>query len=343
MEKEEKILVLNVDRDNDIGRKAKQEGPIIGRENILKCANLLGLADPEDSDFNALFQAAKIYDEMKNKYKTEVAAILGHQNRGIDADKRLKEQLEEVLEKFKADYVLFVTDGADDEHVMPIVQSKVPILSVRRLHIKQAEQLESGYYKIKDFLEESLENPKFARLVFGLPAIALVLVAVFGIDGWRIIIGLIGIYLFVKGFKLESYILNTIEELRDSLTRKRFAFFMYMIGIAFFLLATYRGYTTMLEFLSIGIFETVASFISASIYFYFISGAGIWIARNVKDMSRSGRRVVAVVLFGFAIALVVYNATELIIKPALPFWNFVGSIIIGFVLMFIAVLLEWKW
>lgn len=343
MEKKEKILVLNVDRDNDIGKKTGIEGPIIGKEEILKCANKLGLADPEDSDFNALFQAVKIYDEMKNKYKVEVAAILGHENRGIEADRVVAEQFGSVLKQFDADYVVFVTDGVDDEHILPVIQSRVPILSIKKVVVKQAEQLESGYYKIKDFISESLENPKFARLVFGLPAIALILVAVFGFDGWRIIIGLLGIYLFIKGFKLERYVTTTLNELRDSLTRKRFAFFLYLIGIAFFILATYKGYITMLEFLNIGLFETTASFISASIYFYFLSGAGIWMGRNIKEgRGRSWRRVLGVIVFGFAISLVVYNATELIVRPSLSFWNFVISIVIGFALMFLVVLLEWK-
>ena len=52
-----RILVLYVDRDDDIGVKAKIKTPIIGREDNLKAALSFALSDPEDSDVNALFAA----------------------------------------------------------------------------------------------------------------------------------------------------------------------------------------------------------------------------------------------------------------------------------------------
>src|SRR5438132_1208262 len=53
-----KTLVLCVDRDDDIGVKTGIRGPIVGREGNLAAATKLGLADPEDSDVNALLSAA---------------------------------------------------------------------------------------------------------------------------------------------------------------------------------------------------------------------------------------------------------------------------------------------
>ena len=41
-----KTLVLNVDRDDDFGRKAKIRSPIIGINNNIEAANKLGQADP---------------------------------------------------------------------------------------------------------------------------------------------------------------------------------------------------------------------------------------------------------------------------------------------------------
>ena len=45
-----RTLVLNIDRDDDIGFKAEIESPVIGREACLDAAVRLALADPEDSD-----------------------------------------------------------------------------------------------------------------------------------------------------------------------------------------------------------------------------------------------------------------------------------------------------
>ena len=338
----DRILVLSVDRDNDIGEKTSMNGPIVGREHVLKAAQELGLADPEDSDMNALFQAVRVWEEVRKKYKSEVAAVTGNRNVGLQSDKEIAEQLNAVIRQFPADYIILVTDGTEDEHIMPIIQSKVPILSVRRVIVKQSEQLESSYYKIKDFITESLENPKFSRLVFGLPAIALILWALFGMEGWRIIIGVVGAYLFIKGFKLGKYVTGTAEELQSALTRRRFAFFLYIVSIAFIIFASYGGYIATEGFVNENLFEAAATFVSASIYLYYIAGAVAWVGRNIGKKKRSIRTVVSVILFGFAVSLVIHSAAQLIANPELPLMDFILSIIGGFVLLFIALLIEWK-
>jgi putative membrane protein len=338
----EKILVLSVDRDDDIGSKTKSRGPIVGKDNVLKAATDLGLADPEDSDFNALFQTVKVYDEIKKSHEAEVAAITGNRNVGIQSDREIDSQLNKILANFKADYVIFVTDGTEDEHVMPIIQSRVPILSVKRVIVKQSEQLESTYYKIKDFIQESADNPRMARLFFGIPAIVLLLFAAFGVEGFRVILAVVGAYFFIRGFRLEGYVYNAIDELKTSLTRRRFAFFTYIVGIAFAMLATYRGYTYMQEWLTFGPFETLSSYVSASVYFYFLSAAMIWIGRNLAIKKRRGRKIMSVLIFGFAISIVVYNASELILRPEISILNFILSIFIGFGLIFTALMIEWK-
>ena len=338
----DRILVLSVDRDDDLGSKTECKGPLIGREDVLRGATQLGLSDPEDSDFNAMFEAVKVYDELKKKYKVEVAILTGNSNVGLASDREVARQIEVVIKKFNADYAILVTDGTEDEHVMPIIQSRVPIMSVRRVIVKQAEQLESTYYKIKDFIQESTDNPKFARLLFGVPAIVLLLFALFGIEGFRLILGVLGAYFFIKGFKLEDYVYGGIDELKTSLTRKRFAFFAYMVAIAFAILGTYRGYEDALEWLNIGIFETASSYISSSVYFYYVSLAMMWLGSNISKRKRRARNVLSVGIFGFAVSLVIYNASELILQPEISLINFIGSIVIGFVMIFVALLIEWK-
>jgi putative membrane protein len=341
MSTKERILVLSVDRDDDLGNKAKVKGPVTGKKDVVEAAARLALADPSDSDSNAMFQAVKVLEEMKKQYTAEVAVITGHQNVGIQSDREVTSQLDKVLRSFKADYVVLVTDGAEDDHVMPIIQSKVPILSVSRVVVKQAEQLESTYFKIKDFVEETLENPKFSRLIFGLPAIALILYALFGIEGWRAIVGIFGAYLLIKGFKLEDHFYNAYEELSTSFTRRRFAFFMYIIAIIFTVLATYRGYEVIADWIGIGLFETVSAYTSASIYFYFLGGACAWVGRGV-NREKNRTKLIGMPVFGFAISLVIYNAAELILSPEVQVMNFIYAIIIGFALLFAALLIEWK-
>jgi putative membrane protein len=343
--KRDNILVLSVDRDNDLGEKTSFDGPVFGRPDVVRAATELGISDPEDSDFNAIFQGVKLHDEIKKQHNTELVVLTGHRNVGIESDKEITKQLEGVLKKFKADYAILVTDGAEDDHVIPIIQSMVPIMSVKRVIVKQSEQLESTYYKIKDFMSESLDNPKFSRLVFGLPAVILVLFAIFGAEGGRIILGILGAYLLIKGFKLEKYFTSVFDELRTTLTRRRFAFFTYMVALIFAGLASYRGYEAITEWLNIGFFETASSFVVASIYFYFLAGAIAWIGHSISIGSkrRGGRKIVSVPIFGFAVSLVIYNAANIILVPQLSMLTFIFSIVMGFGLMFVALFIEWKY
>ncbi len=336
----EKILVMSVDRDNDIGQKTGIEGPVIGREKVLEAATKLSLKDPEDSDSNAIFGAVKLMEELGEKYDPEVVVLTGHKNRGIDADREIAKQLEHVMDKRPSDFVILVTDGMDDEYVIPIIQSRIPILSVKRIVVRQAEQLESNYYAIKDFLKETLDNPKFARLFFGLPAIALLLYAALGETGWRVIVIVVGAYLFAKGFKLEDYLFSAIGEMKESLARRRFAFFMYIVSIAVACLAVYRGYNSVMDFMSLGIFEAAAAFFVASIYFFWIAGTIAWLGKSLRLKDKKTSRIVSVPLFGLSATLVIYNASDLILAPEMSSFSFMLSIAVGFVLAFMALMIE---
>jgi putative membrane protein len=132
-----KILVLSVDRDDDLGKKAGVRGPVMGRENVLDAAVKLGLADPADSDTNVLFRAVKVRDEWEpQSKKIEVAAVTGDEKVGIASDMKIGDQLDRVLKSFKADGVILVTDGREDESIEPVIRSKTEILSVDRIIFK---------------------------------------------------------------------------------------------------------------------------------------------------------------------------------------------------------------
>ena len=112
----DKLLVLAVDRDDDVGRKTDFSGPIIGRKKNLEVAQALGLSDPEDSDTNTIFQALKIHDEREN---SEVATITGNSHVGVKSDEILNDQLKDVLEETGTDRVVLVVDGTEDEQILP--------------------------------------------------------------------------------------------------------------------------------------------------------------------------------------------------------------------------------
>ena len=152
-----KVLVLAIDRDDDFGKKAGVNGPIIGRDACVDAALKLSLADPEDSDANVLYAAVKLYDELKERAEfedIEVALITGHPEVGVKSDLELNKQLEKVLTQFPADGIIPVTDGAEDEQIFPIITSKVPVISTKRIVVKQSESIETTYYIIYRYLRD---------------------------------------------------------------------------------------------------------------------------------------------------------------------------------------------
>ena len=64
-DKTKSVLVVCVDRDDDFGRKARVQGPIVGRKANLNAAVKLALADPEDLDSNCTFAAVRKMQEAK--------------------------------------------------------------------------------------------------------------------------------------------------------------------------------------------------------------------------------------------------------------------------------------
>ncbi|MEM3247905.1 MAG: DUF373 family protein [Candidatus Micrarchaeaceae archaeon] len=237
--KDERLLVLAVDIDNDLYRKTGISGPIVGKVQNLNAATQLSLADPEETDANTMFQAVKLYDELKKEgYFVNVATITGAETEGYEADREIARQLELVLAEYKADACIFVTDGASDKRVLPLVESRVKINGVRYVKMKQAENLENTYFT----LLEKLKEPHYARIVFGIPALLLLLFALsylLGL-GWEAPVAIIGIYLAIKGFGMEDALLNSFRGFGFSIDRISFVF--YLGSLLFLIASIFLGY-----------------------------------------------------------------------------------------------------
>jgi putative membrane protein len=90
-------------------------------------------------------------------------------------------ELTEVLEDFPATDVILVTDGFTDEMVLPLIESRVPVTSVRRIVIKHSKSIEESAALFSRYMKILVENPRYSRVVLGLPG---VLILVFGVLWW---------------------------------------------------------------------------------------------------------------------------------------------------------------
>ena len=245
-----RIMVLCVDRDDDLGRKARLQGPIIGREENLKAATQLGLVDAEDSDVNSILRAVGLADSIaegalkkKEKLEVEVATLTGDRDVGVESDIKISRQLDDVVKRISPDETIFVSDGLGDEQIIPLLKGKVNITATERVVVKQSERLEETYLIITRYLSEIASDPKRARIFLGLPGLALVIFSLASVAEARLlgavaVVVLVGGYLFAMGFGLDKYFSTFVGYLggiyisvREAGSQGRLTFYSYMTSI----------------------------------------------------------------------------------------------------------------
>ncbi|MGA2121872.1 MAG: DUF373 family protein [Methanoregula sp.] len=318
-----RTLVLSVDRDDDIGWKAKIESPCIGRAACLKAANTLALADPEDSDVNAIFSAVKIYDELIAKgEETAIAVVAGNHLHMIEGDRRIATSLEKVMEETKVTNCILVTDGAEDEYVIPIIQSKIPVSSIRRVIVNQMPNLEGTYY----ILKKLFDDPKISRMVFIPIGLAMLLYAsayLLGAPGAAtiVVVGVIGCYLLYKGFGFDELVHGITDALRLSLSRGRFSFVTYTTTILLIIIGFTVGFINILKYYStdssLGIITYLMSFIYGAFEWLIFAGLVLSVGVIIDVYQNEKENLGKVIVFPFfvtAIGLLLYAASIYIIS-----------------------------
>jgi putative membrane protein len=226
------LMVLCVDRDNDFGTKAGIQSPVIGREANLKAAMALSLADPEDSDSNSLYGAIKVFDELIAKGReAEVVTVCGSQRVGPHSDTLIAEQLDELMAKLKVDRAIFVTDGAEDEFILPLVTSRVKVEAVQRIIVRQHHDIEGTYYIIK----KAFEDDKLRRSLLMPFSLALIVYGVFAFydrsaQGLGAIAALVGLYFITKMLHLGQTVRDVMAELWSAMVSGKFTVVTSVLG-----------------------------------------------------------------------------------------------------------------
>lgn len=317
-----RTLILSVDRDDDIGWKANIESPAIGRAACFTAATTLALADPEDSDINAIFSAIKIYDELtENGEETAIAVVAGNHLHMIEGDRRIATSLEQVIKETNATSCILVTDGAEDEYVIPIIQSKIPVSSIRRVIVNQMPNLEGTYY----ILKKILDDPKVSRMIFIPLGIAMILYATAYLLDYPgvatiIVVGVIGAYLLYKGFGFDEIVHSITDALRISLSRGRFSFVTYTTTILLIIIGFTVGFINVLKFYSadssLGLLLYLATFLYGSIEWLVVAVliTSIGVIIDVYANEREGLgKVIVFPFFVIAVGFILYSASIFII------------------------------
>jgi putative membrane protein len=235
------LLVLCVDLDDDLGRKTGFETPVIGRDAVEEAAVALATADPEDSDVNVIFEGVHIHDTITatEDESVEVAVVTGLAKGDVAANRKVGEEVDRVLASLQTGEDvrgIVVTDGAQDESVIPVIRSRVPIDSVRRVVVRQAQNLESMYYTIK----QVLDDPETRGTILVPLGILLLIYPVailadqLGLPGSTlgVLSGFLGLYVLFRGLGLEETVDGAIERARVALYTGRMTLVTSVVALA---------------------------------------------------------------------------------------------------------------
>ncbi|MCX6649585.1 MAG: DUF373 family protein [Candidatus Bathyarchaeota archaeon] len=256
MEAKAKTLILCIDQDDDIGKKAKVLTPIVGVDANREAAATLAIADPEEADSNAMFGAIKLYKELVVKYPDEVfqvATVAGSASGGVEADRKMVEELQVVLASFAASGIVLVTDGFADDVLKPILQSRVPITSVHHVVVKHSERIEETYAVFGKYLRMIIDDPYYSRIALGVPGILLL---IFGFliasnqlqNAGLAVVYVLGAVFFLKGFGIYDRIVNFKPKLPPP--EEQVMYVARVIGAMVALVGIYQGLSSAIVYIS---------------------------------------------------------------------------------------------
>ena len=311
-----KLLVICIDRDDDLGRKTGIPTPVVGRDACIEAAQRLALEDPEDADSNSIFFAIKTYEDLVSKgYKAQVVTVTGVENRGVQADEKVASEIRSVLKKFSANGAVIVSDGEDDEMVIPVIQNIIPVISVQRVVMQVSRTIEHSYAVFGKFLKLVMYNPKYSKFFLGVPGILLLIGGIGAVTGYNaeifaVLVTILGGAFLIRAFDIDKAWANWAKPTPEGFIR----LFTLITGLILIAASIPAGITTVsAENISsdVGIVNiitdnvVIGQFVSGMIPFLWIGLGTIfvgilfsnWLNRKLRHITDILRIVVLVALY----------------------------------------------
>jgi putative membrane protein len=336
------IIVLCIDRDDDIGSKGGIDTPVIGRDSCINAGIRLAIEDPEDSDANAIFAAVKTYEDLlKRGYNVEVALVAGRYNRGVEGDEKIGSEIKYIVGKLKADASVIVSDGEDDETLVPVIQSMVPIISVQRIVIKHSRSVEYSYAIFAKYIKMLIYDPRYSKFFLGVPGALLLasgISTIFGLtrEAIALVLSILGCAFIIRAFDIDK----ALSALGKPTPTSFIKIFSLVSGLLIIVVSIVNGLShipdgivteDMSNFEIVTNKEIVGSFIRGTILLLWIGIGTIlsgtllsnWFGGSIKTMSDILRLVILILLY-----YPILQFTSVLTEGTSPF-NLISSLLIG--------------
>jgi putative membrane protein len=236
-------LVVCVDRADDIGRKTGLETPVVGWEAVRSLVTDVGLADPEDSSVNSLLETLRVARDLRDDDEESVVAVVsGASDSVVGADRAVALQLDDLIAEYDLDRAIVVIDSAEDERLVPVVESRLSVDSVDRVVVRQARDIESTYYLLKQFLaDEELRQTILVPVGLAFVAFPVLALMYSPAVGAATITAVIGLFLLYKGFSIDDVLTDVAGQTRDALYSGNVSVVTYVVAGGLTLVGTFVG------------------------------------------------------------------------------------------------------
>jgi putative membrane protein len=347
--KTSRLLVICVDRDDDIGVKAGVVTPVVGRNACIEAAQRLALEDPEDADSNSIFAAVKTFEDLISKgYQVEVAIVAGMQNKGVQGDEKIVFQVKTIAAKFAANGAVIVSDGEDDESVIPIIQNVLPIVSVKRIVMRVSRTVEYSYAVLGRYLKAIAFDSKYSKFFLGVPGMLLLIGGVATVLGltreiFAVLVSILGGAFLIRAFDIDRAWTNWNKPTPGGFIRT----FTLVAGIVMILASATAGLSTVDPAITtkpdsilnlVLNQQTIGLFISGMLPFLWIGVGCIfggsllssWFKGSIRSITDILRIIVLVTLYP-----IVSQFTTIMIKGESPF-TLIPPLLLGLAVILIS-------
>ncbi len=236
-------LVICVDRSGAIGRTTNVPMPVAGWEAVRSLVTDVGLADPEDASVNCLLEALRVARDLRDEREEAVVAVVsGESDTPVGADRSIASQLDDLVARYDPTSAIVVVDSAEDERVLPIVESRVPVDSVDRVVVRQAHDIESTYYLLKQFLaDEQLRSTVLVPFGIALLLLPPLFYWLPSEAALAAVAGLLGAALLYKGLSIDRLVAGVPERTREALYAGQVSVVTYVVAAGLTLVGLFFG------------------------------------------------------------------------------------------------------
>ena len=249
---------------------------------------------------------------------------------------------------------VLVSDGEDDETVIPIIQTMIPVISIQRIIIKQSRTVEYSYAVLGRYIKMLMYDPRYSKFFLGVPGALLVvsgLATLFGLtrEALALALSVLGVAFIIRAFDLDKAI-NSLGRPTPTAFIRIFSAFA---GVLIILASIANGLSSIPPEAitpNMGVISIlkdrviVGSFVHGTITLLWIGIATIlvgtllsnWFKGSVTAMSDILRLVVLALLY-----LPILQFTSVLIERTSPF-TLISSLLIGLAITLLVLLLSYS-